>query len=155
MCQLTKSTLKPNLLLECTRTQAHSLLARLSTQLGMLTRLDRDNSRNFFSCSRINVSEVRVSRMSPKLGLHAANDTKCVIARPWRLDDGLWASPGKTAVTAFEVSSRVVGGLSPAPFDVAITGICLHYRHLNCSSTVELFIHPSTVSCSHTAAALT
>ena len=36
-----------------------------------------------------------------------------------------WASLGKTAVSAFEVSSRVVGGMSPAPSDIAITGVCL------------------------------
>jgi len=43
-----------------------------------------------------------------------------------------WGSPGKTAVTAFEVSSGVVGRLSPAPSDVAVTGVCLRCGHLNC-----------------------
>jgi len=46
-----------------------------------------------------------------------------------------WASLGKTAVTAFEISSPVVGGLSPAPSDIAITGVCLH-----CGSS-QLFKH--------------
>jgi len=54
--------------------------------------------------------------------------TKCV----WLPDSGGWmmgwASLGKTAVTTFEVSSRVVGGLSPASSDVAITGVCLRCR---------------------------
>jgi len=111
---------------------------------GMLTSLDQDKSRNFFSCARIKFLRSRVWRMSPKLGLQYASCCKrCSV---WLPDPGGWmtgwGSPGKTAVTAFEVSSGVVGGLSPAPSDVAVTGVCLRCGHLNCWSTVELFTHP-------------
>jgi len=39
-----------------------------------------------------------------------------------------WASLWKTTVTAFKVSSRVVGGLSPESSNIAITGVCLRCR---------------------------
>jgi len=52
-----------------------------------------------------------------------------------------WASLGKTAVTTFEVSSRVVGGLSPASSDVAITGVCLRWRSSQLLKHCELFVH--------------
>jgi len=105
------------------------------SELVMLS-LHRDQSRNFFSCRELNFSEVKYWECR----LHAA---KCVIARPWRLDDrpGISGKDRHNCLWSLE-SSRVVGGLSPSPSDVAITGICLRCHHVNFSSTVELFTRP-------------
>jgi len=52
-----------------------------------------------------------------------------------------WASLGKITLIVFEVLSRVVGGLSPAPSYVAITGFCLR-----CWSS-RLIISQALLSC--------
>jgi len=51
----------------------------------MLTGLDRGESQMFFSRSRSKFLEVKYCHNR----LCAANDAKCVIAWPWRLDDKL------------------------------------------------------------------
>jgi len=114
--------------------------------LGMLTSLDRDESRNFLSRSRIKFLGSRVSRMSPKLGLQYASCCEWRKAHDWpTLEAGWRARRRKSAVTAFEVSSRGW----PVAGAVAVTGVCLRRRssQLLDSSTVESFTCPLSHCC--------
>jgi len=53
------------------------------------------------------------------------NDAKRMISRPWMTG---WASPRKTAATAFEVSSRRWSVACTIFYDITITGVCLRCR---------------------------
>ena len=62
----------------------------------MLTSLDRDESPNFFSHSRIKLFKIEYREMTLATvhltlhTVHAVNDAKCVIAQPWTVT-AIWA----------------------------------------------------------------
>jgi len=76
----------------------------------MLTSLDGDESQNFFSRKRIKLLEVEYREVT--LGhtqcasLHAVNDAKSLIARPWVTGWAPWERRQQ-----LPLKSRVVGGL--------------------------------------------
>jgi len=118
----------------------------------MLTSLDWEESRNFFSHPRIKFLEVecRKCHLSYAYSMfHAANDAKRVIAWPWRLDD--WLGIAEKDCGNCLWSPSLGWPLDVAVFyNIALTGVCLR-----CQSSQLLkhcWVHASTVSCRHTAA---